>query len=204
MIPRSAFLEKIKKSILTYPVTALIGSRQSGKTTLAKEIAQQFSQEGQQVTFFDLEEAGFDVVSGDDSVAGFGDALDFPAEGMGDEGEGFFQAGVAGLASFETAAKFGGWQAAADLALERFTTGGGIDDTLNVNGVDAATDAGEADRKEIHDETGIDAGTDDARAGFSAELIETFRQGGFAQGREEEFLARGDDADAKASDWFDL
>ena len=136
------------------------------------------------LTFFDLKEPGLDVALGDDGVAGFSDVPDFPIEGMSDEREGFFQAGVAGLAGFETAAKLGRQQAAADLALERFTTGGGIDDTLNVNGVDAATDAGEADRKEIHDETGSDAGTDDARAGFSAELIETFRQGGFPQGRE--------------------
>lgn len=55
MILRSEFLKKIKKSVLTYPVTALIGSRQSGKTTLAKQIAQAFSEEGQSVTYFDLE-----------------------------------------------------------------------------------------------------------------------------------------------------
>lgn len=39
-----------------FPVTALVGSRQSGKTTLAKQITQELLQNGESVTFFDLED----------------------------------------------------------------------------------------------------------------------------------------------------
>src|SRR5438477_6180949 len=53
-----------------------------------------------------------------------------------------------------------------------------------------------SDGKQVHDEPGIDTSANDARAALSAELIETFRQCRFAQGREEQFFTRGDDADA--------
>lgn len=55
MIERLKFLDKIRNSLLNNPVTALVGSRQSGKTTLAKEIAQEFLRKGQPVHYFDLE-----------------------------------------------------------------------------------------------------------------------------------------------------
>lgn len=53
-IERAQFLQKVNKSIKNNPVTALVGSRQSGKTTLAREIARVFS-ENQKVHYFDLE-----------------------------------------------------------------------------------------------------------------------------------------------------
>lgn len=53
-IERKDFLEKINRSIENNPVTALVGSRQSGKTTLAKEIAQNFAK-NQPMHYFDLE-----------------------------------------------------------------------------------------------------------------------------------------------------
>lgn len=55
MIERSKFLDKIRDSLAHNPVTALVGSRQSGKTTLAKEVAEEFSKNGQPVHYFDLE-----------------------------------------------------------------------------------------------------------------------------------------------------
>lgn len=54
MINRQYFFSKIETSIEDNPVTALVGSRQSGKTTLAKEIAKIFSQKVA-VHYFDLE-----------------------------------------------------------------------------------------------------------------------------------------------------
>lgn len=56
MIQRSILLNKVKKSLLTFPVTALVGSRQYGKTTLAKQIMQELLEKGESVTFFDLED----------------------------------------------------------------------------------------------------------------------------------------------------
>lgn len=52
MLERINYLNKIKMLIKNYSVVALIGPRQVGKTTLAREIAKQFSP----VTFFDLED----------------------------------------------------------------------------------------------------------------------------------------------------
>lgn len=52
MIERNSYLEKVKKAISRSPVTALLGPRQCGKTTLARI----FSQTGKS-TFFDLESA---------------------------------------------------------------------------------------------------------------------------------------------------
>lgn len=56
MIERTEFLAKIEESIEFNPVTALVGSRQSGKTTLARQIAKKYASEGP-VHYFDLESA---------------------------------------------------------------------------------------------------------------------------------------------------
>lgn len=53
-VNRPKFISEIKDSILNNPVTALVGSRQSGKTTLAKEIGEWYSERGE-VHYFDLE-----------------------------------------------------------------------------------------------------------------------------------------------------
>ncbi len=50
MIPRPKFIHSIQASFQTFPVTALLGPRQSGKTTLARFIAERM-----QSTIFDLE-----------------------------------------------------------------------------------------------------------------------------------------------------
>jgi uncharacterized protein len=50
MIPRPAFIHQIKASFKVHPVTALLGPRQCGKTTLARMIA-----ENEPSTIFDLE-----------------------------------------------------------------------------------------------------------------------------------------------------
>ncbi len=50
MLPRPSYLEKLSAAIRRSPITALLGPRQCGKTTLARQFA-----EGKQVTFFDLE-----------------------------------------------------------------------------------------------------------------------------------------------------
>ena len=52
MIKRPYYLNKIKELLENNPVVALIGHRQVGKTTLANEIAKQFTK----VYFFDLED----------------------------------------------------------------------------------------------------------------------------------------------------
>lgn len=52
MLDRPFFLEKIETGVKRSPVTALLGPRQCGKTTLARIFA-----EGRLVTFFDLESA---------------------------------------------------------------------------------------------------------------------------------------------------
>ena len=51
MIPRLEQIEKIKSSFQVHPVTALLGPRQCGKTTLARLIAEQ-----EPATIFDLED----------------------------------------------------------------------------------------------------------------------------------------------------
>lgn len=56
MIRRSARLEEIRSALKTYPVVALHGPRQSGKTTLAREVAQ-----GRSATVFDLENPADDA-----------------------------------------------------------------------------------------------------------------------------------------------
>ena len=50
MLPRPAFLDHLKTAARRSPITALLGPRQCGKTTLAR-----FFAEGQEGTFFDLE-----------------------------------------------------------------------------------------------------------------------------------------------------
>ncbi|HVP22271.1 MAG TPA: ATP-binding protein [Anaerolineaceae bacterium] len=50
MIQRSNYLNRLKTAIGRSPVTALLGPRQSGKTTLARQLA-----EYQKTTFFDIE-----------------------------------------------------------------------------------------------------------------------------------------------------
>lgn len=54
MINRAKFLNQIRESIASNPVTAIVGPRQSGKTTIAREIAKEFSAVGD-VHYFDLE-----------------------------------------------------------------------------------------------------------------------------------------------------
>lgn len=55
ILERDYYLEKLKKLIKHYPVTALIGARQTGKTTLARMIAEEKKKEGEAVHYFDLE-----------------------------------------------------------------------------------------------------------------------------------------------------
>lgn len=50
MIRRSQYLNRLKEAIGRSPVTALLGPRQCGKTTLARQV-----QVGEQATYFDLE-----------------------------------------------------------------------------------------------------------------------------------------------------
>ena len=50
MIQRNDYLNRLKAAIGRSPVTALLGPRQCGKTTLARQLAEQ-----QQSTFFDIE-----------------------------------------------------------------------------------------------------------------------------------------------------
>jgi hypothetical protein len=50
MIPRPHPIERIDQSFQIHPITALLGPRQCGKTTLARMIS-----EGKKSTFFDLE-----------------------------------------------------------------------------------------------------------------------------------------------------
>src|SRR5687768_12853512 len=50
---RDSFLESIARDLSIVPICALLGPRQCGKTTLAKQFAQTFSG---QVHYFDLED----------------------------------------------------------------------------------------------------------------------------------------------------
>jgi hypothetical protein len=52
MLPRPAFLDRLSQASGRGPITALLGPRQCGKTTLARQFA-----EGRPATFFDLESA---------------------------------------------------------------------------------------------------------------------------------------------------
>lgn len=53
MIPRPDYLATISERLKSNPVVALLGPRQSGKTTLARQFA-----EGKPCEFFDLESLG--------------------------------------------------------------------------------------------------------------------------------------------------
>ncbi len=91
---------------------------------------------------------------------------------------------MAGFAFLEEAPEFGRRQAAADFFLQGSAAGRGVDDALNMHGADITADAGHADGQEIHDKTRIDAGADDARAGFFANLVEQRRESRLAKLRE--------------------
>lgn len=55
LLERTFYLNKLRKLIKHYAVTALIGARQTGKTTLARVIAEEKKKEGESVYYFDLE-----------------------------------------------------------------------------------------------------------------------------------------------------
>src|SRR5712671_4990595 len=111
---------------------------------------------------------------------------------------------MAGSTGFEPSSELGGRQAAADLALQRLPPGGSVDDALNVDGGDGAAHGGEADGQQVHDEARVDAGSDDTRAELAANFVQARGQGRFAQRWKEQFLARGDDADAGPGHGLDL
>jgi len=50
MLQRSSYLERITQAVTRAPITALLGPRQCGKTTLARAFA-----ENKETTFYDLE-----------------------------------------------------------------------------------------------------------------------------------------------------
>ena len=54
---RSHFLQQIRRAFATHPVVALLGPRQSGKTTLARQLASEERRKKREVIFFDLEDA---------------------------------------------------------------------------------------------------------------------------------------------------
>lgn len=55
LIERENYLQILRESINNYPVTALLGARQTGKTSLARVIMQEYRDAGQKVHYFDLE-----------------------------------------------------------------------------------------------------------------------------------------------------
>ena len=55
MISRNKGISDLKKSIRRSPISAILGPRQCGKTTLARQIASQYTDKGGKVTFFDCE-----------------------------------------------------------------------------------------------------------------------------------------------------
>ncbi len=55
LLERKIYLEDIRKRLKNYPVTMLLGARQTGKTTLAREIMAEFKERGETVHYFDLE-----------------------------------------------------------------------------------------------------------------------------------------------------
>lgn len=55
MIERKNDLNNILEHIGDYPVVGILGARQVGKTTIARQIAKIFKDNGENVTFFDLE-----------------------------------------------------------------------------------------------------------------------------------------------------
>lgn len=55
LLKRNDYLNALRKNLKNYPVTALLGTRQTGKTTLARVIMQEFIDQGVPVHYFDLE-----------------------------------------------------------------------------------------------------------------------------------------------------
>jgi len=55
MINRADFLRRVDLALKRSPIVALLGPRQCGKTTLAREVAKQYLAKECQATFFDLE-----------------------------------------------------------------------------------------------------------------------------------------------------
>ena len=55
LIERKKYLRVLKENLKYYPVTALLGTRQTGKTTLARVIMEEYLKNNQKVHYFDLE-----------------------------------------------------------------------------------------------------------------------------------------------------
>ncbi|MEM7174086.1 MAG: ATP-binding protein [Bacteroidota bacterium] len=58
---RTTFLAQIKNQFFVTPIVALLGPRQCGKTTLAKQYAENLHRQKEAITFFDLEDT-FDLM----------------------------------------------------------------------------------------------------------------------------------------------
>ena len=55
VIDRPAYLQLLRKTLRVHPVAAILGPRQVGKSTLAREYAHAQRRQGRQVSYFDLE-----------------------------------------------------------------------------------------------------------------------------------------------------
>ena len=55
MIPRSSYLDLIRKSFSAHPIVAILGPRQVGKSTLARQYSEAEKKRGRPAAYFDLE-----------------------------------------------------------------------------------------------------------------------------------------------------
>jgi hypothetical protein len=133
-------------------------------------------------------------------LALFFDVANLPAKSTGNQSERFLKTSVACLSLIEEQGELRRLHAAADLALEWFSSCGGIDHALNVDRAHVPTYTCEAERQDIHDESWIHSGADNASAVTATDRIKPGCHFRLPQMREEEFFAGRDNGDTTLRD----
>src|SRR5262245_10646080 len=136
---------------------------------------------------FHFQEFGANVANGDHRFARFFDLTNRPAQRVRNERERFDQADMPHFPLAEQLAKITWRQAAAELSLKRQPTLRRIDDPLDFNAPDVATDACQAERQCVHYEAGIHARSKHTRVMLSAECVELVGERGFFELRKDQF-----------------
>ena len=137
-----------------------------------------------------------EILFRDHRLDGFGDGVEFPAEGGAEEIDRFGQADVAEAPGELLCFELRQGEPGADLLLERRTAGRGVLNALDVDMGDLPGEAGEHRRAVVHQKSGVDADRENRHAGRAGGLID-FRRRRFVEWPGvEELLAGGDGGDS--------